>query len=103
MAGLGSAVDDQVERSFRPKQTGKPGAVADIQMEVAKMVRRLPQPLQGPARVPLLTEEVGPHVVVDSEHALRAAVKEADKLRADQSTGTGNEHPHDRTPLWRNS
>jgi hypothetical protein len=92
-------VDDQVEWTFGPKQIGKPGAVADIQVAVAKMLRRLAKPLQVPPRVPLLTEEVRPHVIVDPDHALRAAVEEADKLRADQSTGTGHEYPHDRTPL----
>jgi hypothetical protein len=99
VAGLGSTVDDQVEWTFGPKQTGKLLAVADIQVPVAKMLRRLAKPLQVPPRVPLFTEKVCAHVIVDPDHALRAPVEEADKLRADQSTGTGNEYLHDRTSL----
>jgi len=46
---------------------------------------RLPQPLQVPLRVPLRTEEVSPHVVVNTDNVFRAAIEEADKLRTDIS------------------
>ncbi len=100
VAGLGGAVDDQVEWTFGPEEPGKPGAVADIQVVVAKMTRRFPQPLQVPPRVPFRTEEVGPHVVVDADDALRAAVEEADKLRTDQATGTCDKYFHGRSPIF---
>ncbi len=95
VAGLGGRVYDQVEGTFRLEETGKPGAVADIHVIVMKMTRRFVQPLQVPPRVPFRAEEVGPHVVIDTDNTLRAAVEEADKLRTDKPTGTSDKYFQD--------
>ena len=95
VARLGGAVDDQVEGTFGLEEISQPLAVSDIQMVVAKMTCRFPQPLQVPLRVPFRTEEIGPHVVVDPDNALRATVEEADKLRADKPTRTGDNYFQD--------
>jgi hypothetical protein len=91
---LGCAVNDQVERIIGLEETGKPGAIANIQVVLAKMTCPSAQPFKVPPRVPFRTEEIGPHVVIYPDHTLRAAVEEGDKLRTDKSTGTGDKYFH---------
>jgi hypothetical protein len=78
---------------------GQPGAVADIQVVVAEMTCRFPQPLQAPLRVPFRTKKVGALVVVNTDNGLRPAVEEADKLRTDKPTGTSDKYFHGRLPI----
>ena len=90
VARLSGTVNDQIEWAFGPEEAGKLKAVANIQLAVAEITRRFPQPPEIPLCVPFLTEKVSTHVVVYSHDLPGAAVEKRDKFGTDKSTGTGN-------------
>jgi len=53
-----------------------------------KVSRCLQQAMQVPAGIPLWAEEVGSHVIIDSDDGLGALIEVADQLGTDQSAGT---------------
>jgi len=87
-------VDDQVERAFGLDEKSERRTIADVEVIMAKMTGRLDQPLLIPLCVAFLTKEVGAHVVVDSDNALGASIKESDKLRTNETTGACDEYLH---------
>ena len=87
---LGRAMDDEI-RLLLGDDAQDRLAVADVDVTVLEMPRRSSQPLEVPGRVPVLAEEVAPHVVVDAVHAPAALVEEGHHLRSDEPAGAGDE------------
>lgn len=92
MARLGSAVNNQVERTFGLKKAGKIRPAADVQVVVMIVTRHFTQPSDVPRCVPFRTKEFGPHVVIDTDNRPRATVEEGDKLRPDKPTRAGDKY-----------
>jgi hypothetical protein len=76
------------------EKTREPFTVTDIQLVVLKMARALPQPLKIPRGVPLRTEKIRTHIIVDSEDTVGTAVKKTHELRPNEAARTGNEDFH---------
>ena len=78
-------MDDQIEGAFLPKYPFQRLAVAHIDIVGPKVSRGLLQTPQVPEGVTLRAEKVGSHVVVGSDHRLRALIEVADQLGTYQS------------------
>ena len=61
-----------------------PFSVADVKLVVDEAFGRAPQSLEVPRRVPVGTEELPAHVVVDAVYRVAPGVEELDHLRTDQ-------------------
>src|SRR6266446_2972038 len=71
------------------------GAIADIQCVVRETLHLPEELLPAPQRVTLRTEEIGPHVVVDTVYAMTKSRKVLDSFRTYESAGAGNHDFHD--------
>ena len=78
-------MDDQIEGSLILKDAVQRLAVAHIDIVGMKMSRRFFQTPQVPQGVTLRAEEIGAHVVVDSDHGLRSLIEVADQFRTYQA------------------
>jgi hypothetical protein len=87
---LRGGVDDQVGLGVFDEALHR-GAVADVGLDVGEVFRFALEALEVPGGVALGSEKVGPHVVVDADDAVAAAVEVGDGFGADQSTGACDE------------
>ena len=90
---LRRAVDDQIE-SLRSKKFFDGSPVANIQRRVRKPLGRSFQPLEIPERIARGAEKHAAHIVVHADDFMPLPVKVLDRLRADQTTASGDKNFH---------
>jgi len=87
---LSGGVGD-VRRAQLFEEFQHPLAVADVELDVLKVLALLQQLALIPAGIPPGTEEISPHIIVDSVNPPAKCVKMTDDFRADESGGAGDQ------------
>ena len=86
-------MNDQIKRSTFTEYPIDILAIANIYVKVTLSVRwNVFQTKEDPARVSLWTEEIGPHIVIDTGYRMFGFAKVAGKFRTDKSTRAANQY-----------
>jgi hypothetical protein len=99
VTGLGGTMHDKIKWSLIFEKPRETFTITDIKLIMLKMARALTQPLKIPCGVPLRTEKIRTHIIVNSEDTVGTAVKKAHEFRPDEATRSGNEDFHNELSL----
>ena len=94
VAWLRGAMHDQIKRRLPFVEVLQAVPIPYIQIPMPEVAGGGPKAPEVPFGVPFASEEIGAHVVIDPEHAVRSGIEECHDLGPDQAARTGHQDFH---------